>query len=89
MSRAPARPRDVNMLRECILRPDLMGGIAFCGQDLGLPEIPVYDQEYVRDLVSLGPGVGENDLFTRGMAGPVFHMAEKLLRCLKVSISPS
>jgi hypothetical protein len=75
------------MIRGCILRPDLMGGIAFCGHDLGIPEIPVYDKEYASDLVSLSPGVGEDDLFTRGMAGPVFHMVEKLYRCIKVTIS--
>jgi hypothetical protein len=83
-NRTKARPRDIDMLRDCILRPDLIGGIDFVGQDLGLPEIPVYDKEHVLDLVSLGLGVGENDLFTRGMAGPVFHMGEKLIRCLKV-----
>jgi hypothetical protein len=73
------------MLRKCILRPDLVGGIGFCGQDLGLPEIPVYHEECMPDLFTLGPRTGEDDLFTRGMAGPVFHAGEKLLRYLKVS----
>jgi hypothetical protein len=85
VGRSAARPRDVEMLRECMLRPDLIGGIAFLGKDLGLPEVPVYDKECMPDLITLTDRAGENDLFTRVMAGPVFHAGERLLRHFKVS----
>lgn len=85
-SKPQARNRDLTMLREWINRPDLGGGIAFSGNDLNLGGGSVYDDRYSDDLMNLTGCVGENDPFTRLLAGSVFHKFEKVWRYFKVSI---
>jgi hypothetical protein len=80
-----AKKRDLLMLREWISRPDLGGGIAFSGNDLNLEEGSVYDDKYSNDLITLTNRSGEDDPFTRLLAGPVFHRLEKIWRHFKVS----
>jgi hypothetical protein len=81
-----ARNRDLTMLREWISRPDLGGGIAFSGNDLNLAGGSVYDEKYSSDLMTLTNRIGENDLFTRFLAGPVFHKLERIWRYFKVGV---
>lgn len=80
-----ARKRDVNMLKDWISRPDL-GGIAFSGDDLCPVGKSVYDDMYSEDLTILNNRAGENDPFTRFLAGPVFHGFERIWRYFKVSL---
>ena len=80
-----ARRRDVVMLREWILRPDLGGGILFSGRDLSPLGRPVYHDAYSTDLMTLGHRTGENDPFTRLLSGSVFHGIERVWRVFKVS----
>jgi hypothetical protein len=82
-----ARNRDLTMLREWISRPDLGGGIAFSGNDLNLGGGSVYDEKHLNDLMTLTNRIGENDPFTRFLAGPVFHKFERIWRHVKVSYS--
>jgi hypothetical protein len=79
------RARDVNMLKEWILRPDLGGGILFSGLDLSPLGRSVYHNMYSTDLMTLGHRTGENDLFTRFLSGSVFHGLERFWRLFKVS----
>lgn len=80
-----ARGRDVLMLKQWIQSPDLGGGIAFSGEDLGPLGTSVYDELFADDLMTLSERVGENDPFTRFMAGPVFSCLEPVWRYFKVS----
>ena len=75
------------MLKDWILRPDLGGGIAFSGDDLSPMRRSVYDDMYSRDLMILNNRAGENDPFTRFLAGPVFHGFERIWRFFKVGQS--
>jgi hypothetical protein len=79
-----ARKRDANMLKDWISRPDL-GGIAFSGDDLCPVGKSVYDDIRSQDLMILNNRAGENDPFTRYLAGPVFHGFERIWRFFKVS----
>jgi hypothetical protein len=83
-----ARKRDVEMLKKWISRGDLGGGIPFSGNDLNLVGGSVYDDTSGDDLVILNNRAGEDDTFTRFLAGPVFHKLERLLRYTKVSNFP-
>ncbi|KAH6713001.1 hypothetical protein BKA61DRAFT_675254 [Leptodontidium sp. MPI-SDFR-AT-0119] len=76
------RKRDVKMLRDRISRRDL-GGIPFSGSDLYHAGKTVYDDMFVNDLTILKNRAGENDHFTRFLAGPVFHGCERVLRLFK------
>jgi len=80
-----ANRRDVNMLREWILRPDLGGGILFSGDDLSPLRRQVYHDMYSTDLMTLGHRTGENDPFTRLLSGSVFRGFERFWRIFKVS----
>jgi len=73
------------MLKEWISRPDLGGGIAFSGDDLNPNEKSAYHEIYSDDLTTLSHRIGENDPFTRFLAGPVFHRFEKIWRYFNVS----
>jgi hypothetical protein len=77
------------MLKEYISRPDLGGGIPFSGNDLNPIGNGVYDNTSQDDLTILNNRAGENDHFTRLLAGPVFHGVERILRHIKVSNSVS
>ncbi|KAF8865145.1 hypothetical protein BDZ45DRAFT_721289 [Acephala macrosclerotiorum] len=79
-----ARKRDVEMLKDWIIRPDLGGGIVFSGEDLSPFGKSVYDEIFSSDLMIMKSRSGENDLFTRFLAGPVFHGLERAFwRCFK------
>ena len=89
INRPQARQRDVTMLKEYISRPDLGGGIPFSGNDLNPIGNGVYDNTSQDELTILNNRAGENDHFTRLLAGPVFHGVERILRHIKVSNSVS
>ncbi|KUJ15788.1 uncharacterized protein LY89DRAFT_719498 [Mollisia scopiformis] len=78
-----ARRRDVAMLKEWILSPDLGGGILFSGEDLSPWGKSVYDETHNDDLMIVKSRTGENDTFTRFLAGPVFHLLERFWRRFK------
>ncbi|KAF4633846.1 hypothetical protein G7Y89_g4276 [Cudoniella acicularis] len=85
-SKPQARKRDVAMLRDWILRPDLGGGIPFAGADFYPMETSAYQDSHLCDLMTLNNRTGEDDSFSRWLAGPVFHLFEgKVLRYFKVS----
>lgn len=65
--------------------PDLGGGLALSGSDLFPMEKSVYRDGVLEDLMTLSYRLGENDAFTRLLAGPIFHGVERLLRYFKVS----
>ncbi|KAE8454014.1 hypothetical protein EG329_007790 [Mollisiaceae sp. DMI_Dod_QoI] len=79
-----ARRRDVEMLKDWIVRPDLSGGIVFSGEDLSpYSRRPAYDAVFSGDLMIMKSRGGENDLFTRFLAGPVFHWLERVWQYFK------
>ncbi|KAH8685797.1 hypothetical protein BGZ60DRAFT_523076 [Tricladium varicosporioides] len=76
------RKRDVTMLEDWISQPDL-GGLFFSGPDLSPGRNSLFDKAHSHDLMTLSHRTGENDLFTRLLAGPIFHGLERVFRMLK------
>jgi hypothetical protein len=74
------------MLRDWIARRDLGGGLEFTGDDLGPVESSTYQDVFSGDLITTSHRLGEDDMFTRLLAGPVFHGLERVLRYFKVSV---
>lgn len=72
------------MLEDWISQPDL-GGLFFSGPDLSPGRNSLFDKAHSHDLMTLSHRTGENDLFTRLLAGPIFHGLERVFRMLKVS----
>lgn len=77
---------DFHRLKEFIARPDLGGGCCFVGDDLDVcSSSNVYSEENEHDLVTLAKTPGEDDVFTRLLAGPVANVYFRLFHRLKVS----
>lgn len=81
-----ARKREIAVLRDWIKTPDQGGGILFSGEDLSPVRRSSYDDSFSTDLMILHNRVGEKDLFTRFLAGPVLDRLERVLEIFKVSI---
>jgi hypothetical protein len=85
------RPKDsqVKVLREWIESPHLGGGCGFIGRDLGgFVQDAAYDIKHAGDLVMLAEELGEDDLLTRFISGPVLRLFHAFWRRYKVCSNP-
>ncbi|KAH6674281.1 hypothetical protein B0J14DRAFT_699978 [Halenospora varia] len=83
VSRPRARRRDVSMLEELLIDPQLVGELVLSGADFGPGNNSVFHEANSTDLLTLDHRTGERDVFTRLLAGPLFHQFEKFLRIFK------
>jgi hypothetical protein len=81
------RPMDsqVKSLCEWIESPHLGGGCGFLGRDLGgFAQEAAYDPKYAGDLVMLSEQLGEDDLLTRFISGPLLRLFHTFWQRYKV-----
>jgi hypothetical protein len=81
------RPKDaqVRTLNEWIESPHLGGSCGFIGRDLGgFVQEAAYDPKHAADLVTLAAELGEDDLLTRFISGPLLRLFHTFWRRFKV-----
>ncbi|PMD67067.1 uncharacterized protein K444DRAFT_689534 [Hyaloscypha bicolor E] len=81
------RPKDsqVKSLREWIESPHLGGGCGFLGRDLGgFAQEAAYDPKHVGDLVMLSEELGEDDMLTSFISGPLLRLFHTFWQRYKV-----
>ena len=81
------RPKDsqVKSLREWIESPHLGGGCGFLGRDLGgFAQEAAYDPKHVGDLVMLSEELGEDDILTSFISGPLLRLFHAFRQRYKV-----